>query len=768
MPRSATTDSQAIEEEEEEGARLSTLLHERCPVPCSLSPKEQWAITRAIKDDPALTKIHQGGIERFFGTTTTLSDGRLLLVFLGRPDLPLGSPLSFLVWGSVFGGCLRAMLRVSTRLKQVVLIPEEAEFEALCGGVVVIAYWRMNKLEAAFEIDYRQPVLADALARICQIARENHAALLQYPNVIWDRERLIAHSVGEAFTNQFGRLEWLQLGWIKESQWRIPHLLAMMPKLLELAERASKWELLRHYPAIREAIETARTLGSDQARLSRLLNMFANRTIAPQFMMEVIVLNEQHCEPDEDAKFAVGGAINSLFPIWHVRALGPKASKWGRVQEYFDGGQKTVETYPIDYAGFAIERDQDAENYWQHLKPHTLFDAPSYLDPWDMPTDPKAVFDAWEKEALEIEPTSAAQTVKNLIDEANALRRWTIPPRAHVDIRVGPFVGVELTEIADEVYFVWRTHDARYWLTSVGTRRQTFDNDMLGDPQTHGPRTQAAMRLLMAALIRDFWVVEERRAIFDIQHRRAPREGTQRRSRPQITYLPRVQYITGGLRLGQLSDGLQHSARARHYVRPFFRKAETPSALQIEIAKRHRISLPPGHTYVRGHYRGGGEDQRVYRSRSALSLLYGVVSPPRLNSTGPLAEDWFAFEQAIATLLENQLGFAVLHRAVRGRGDQGIDILATKAIQGRTDLWVVQCKHYSASNPIGPGVVRELLGAMGAVGHDDGQVVRGMLVTSGRITGDALKLAAAQGVQTYNGEQLLEIYAAVNRQAAAG
>ncbi len=448
--------------------------------------------------------------------------------------------------------------------------------------------------------------------------------------------------------------------------------------------------------------------------------------------------------------------------VWHDRALDPTSSDWGRRQQYLEGARRKVEVYIIDVDGFPVNTDKEAQTYWQWLKPGALFDAPAYLDPSDMPADPKMVFDAWEREPL-VEPEAAADTVKNLLDEANALREWTIPPRAHVDLRIGPFVSVELTEVGDEIYFVWRLPDSRYRQTSVSVRTQAFDDDMFLNPELHGPR--AAVRLLMAALIRDFWVVEERHSIFDVRVERAPLASGKPKRAPRVIYLPHVRYTSGGMRLGRLSDGLQHSMRARHYVRPFFRKVERPSLLQLEIAQRHRISLPPGHTYVRGHYRGGGERQAVYRSRSALNLLYEIVSPPALNSA-PIAEDWFAFERAIATLLENNLDFTILDRAVRGRGDQGVDILATKLVDGRVELWVVQCKHDADSNAVGPAIIRELLGSVMTVRHEDGQAVRGMLVTTGRITDDALKLAASHGVQTYDGIQLAAIYAAINREQA--
>jgi hypothetical protein len=166
---------------------------------------------------------------------------------------------------------------------------------------------------------------------------------------------------------------------------------------------------------------------------------------------------------------------------------------------------------------------------------------------------------------------------------------------------------------------------------------------------------------------------------------------------------------------------------------------------------------------VRGHYRGTGESQAIYRSRSALNLLY-EIAPLSMNNADIEGSDWFAFEQATALLLEKYLNFTILDRAVRGRADHGVDILATKRTGDKLELWVVQCKHYRVDNPVRPRVIRELLGAMVMLPHDPDQVVRGMLITSGRFTGDALKLAAAEGIQTYAGDQLAAIYAAVNQE----
>ena len=103
-----------------------------------------------------------------------------------------------------------------------------------------------------------------------------------------------------------------------------------------------------------------------------------------------------------------------------------------------------------------------------------------------------------------------------------------------------------------------------------------------------------------------------------------------------------------------------------------------------------------------------------------------------------------------------------------GKGDDGVDILATKDANGANELWLIQCKFYSKTNPVGPGVVREMLGAIADAIRDESQIVRGMIVTTGRFTGDALRLAAKHGIQTTDGDDLSAICASINRRSFSG
>ncbi len=251
---------------------------------------------------------------------------------------------------------------------------------------------------------------------------------------------------------------------------------------------------------------------------------------------------------------------------------------------------------------------------------------------------------------------------------------------------------------------MWRTDSHRYWLTSLGIANRRFDDEWpMADPAVHGRGVELAIRLLMAAMVRDFWVTEERQKVFEIAtRRRAGKFSRDEKPAKRVIYLPRIRYSTNGVRFDRLAEGLQLAVRARHYVRPFFRKVENASPLQIEIARRDCVNVPAGFTYVRGHYRGGGEvTDAVYRSRSAMNLLYKSSERPvsALASDRPLSDDWFEFERAIAALLKDHLGFSIAHRALRGKGDDGVDILATKAAEGVNELWLIQCKCYSRTIP---------------------------------------------------------------------
>jgi hypothetical protein len=202
--------------------------------------------------------------------------------------------------------------------------------------------------------------------------------------------------------------------------------------------------------------------------------------------------------------------------------------------------------------------------------------------------------------------------------------------------------------------------------------------------------------MFAAALIRDFWVAEERRKLFGVTMRRVRSEKSGKRD-ARVIYLPRIRYDRA-LVPAPHSLNEARERRARHFVRPFFRKVN-PTSLQAEYARLNHIVVPEAHTYVRGHFRGGAEAATVYRSRSAMRLLYETVAPVALEPE--LETDWFRFELLVRTLLQRQK-FEIVRTSTRGKGDDGIDVIAVQRNGQVSQTWLVQAKCY-APTPRWPG-----------------------------------------------------------------
>jgi HJR/Mrr/RecB family endonuclease len=158
-----------------------------------------------------------------------------------------------------------------------------------------------------------------------------------------------------------------------------------------------------------------------------------------------------------------------------------------------------------------------------------------------------------------------------------------------------------------------------------------------------------------------------------------------------------------------------------------------------------------------------GRSTKESTAAAQCSGCFSNNSPQPPEDADRSLTNWFAFEEAISVLLEKSFGCKIEHRATRGKPDYGIDILASRQNGEVRETWVVQCKCYKSSNLIGPGHVRELLGAIADLNADDGITVKGMLVTTSRFSGDALKLAMKHGIHCVNGDDLTAIFDSVNR-----
>lgn len=347
--------------------------------------------------------------------------------------------------------------------------------------------------------------------------------------------------------------------------------------------------------------------------------------------------------------------------------------------------------------------------------------------------------------------------------EAVTLKHFTIPPGAYHPIDQGSNLhAVKLFELGDEVAAVFVdsrgdyllatccpcegicrvvSPDFRFWQSQerAETAERTLNSEsaVLKEEEIEKralekmERFELGVKFFLAVLIRDFWVVKDRQALFGSRRlvRRVSKLNSDRRN-PVWIYLPRIRYQRD---YHDHPDGLNLKVRKPHLVRGHLRKAVHASGSQLFLARRFGIVVPEGFTFVRGHRRGEVAAEAAYRSVSALRCIKALDSPQPGDQ-----DDWFTFEINVRNWLERS-GYAVEHIAGNKHGDGGVDIQARRD----AEFLLVQCKHWSPDRAIQPNIVRELLGSLSTFPAG----ALGVIVTSSRLSAGARDLCEQQGIQ---------------------
>ena len=414
-------------------------------------------------------------------------------------------------------------------------------------------------------------------------------------------------------------------------------------------------------------------------------------------------------------------------------------------------------TYGLEIKAMQFNLDrplEDIERVWvSGLESMDLFDLGLRIGADDFPAPFDAICDAFDSLVLEGPIEDAEATVQTMLVEAQDARQWSIPWGARVEVNFGPFVAVKIFEMGGEFACHFVDEQERYLHVAIGLKarpprvasphlvRVRHDD---GEPVWNDD-AEVSLKLIAAAIVRDFIVVEERESLFSARQMRRRVRGRDLRT---LIYLPRVRYTAPhpGRHAGAEADGLR---RARHPVGPHLRRAGQASAAQRFLAQRYGMHLPEGFTFVRPHERGGAAEQervKVYRSRSASRMIFDeIASAP--EGTRPA---WFDFEKDCARLLASR-GMRVIHQAARRDGDGGVDLFA---VDEHDASWVVQCKCWAVHRPVGPGVVRELVGAIAAADRGSEKDSRGMIITTSRFTPGAVSEALQLGFELIDGEAL--------------
>lgn len=449
----------------------------------------------------------------------------------------------------------------------------------------------------------------------------------------------------------------------------------------------------------------------------------------------------------EDAAQALQFGLAAAFLDHRITETGTKRP-W--VQNT-PGPGLTLRTITLDRS-CAVE---DLETMWRSaIEPSEMIDVGDWLGPADMPAPLATVNNALECVRLEGSVEEAKLRVRELLVEAHEARQWSIPWGARVQITFGPFVAMRIYERKGEFSCLFLDQNERYLHVAVGlwsAEPQMSDVKLVRHADDSGETlwnddAAVSLQLITAAILRDFLVVEERETVFSARPYRKRIAGRDVRT---VVYLPRVRYDRVRQDSeSQTSSGVTH--RAPHAVGHHFRKAASASAAQRFLAQKFGITIPEGFTFVKPHTRGGlkeAEAIKVYRSRSASRMLFEEVATAPAG-TRPA---WFDFEKSCARLLQAR-GMTVVHQAAQRDGDGGVDLFATEA-DGAS--WVVQCKCWAPHRPVGPEVIRELVGTIERVDRGGSTKSRGMIITTSTLTRGAADEASALGFKVVDGAALV-------------
>ncbi len=418
-------------------------------------------------------------------------------------------------------------------------------------------------------------------------------------------------------------------------------------------------------------------------------------------------------------------------------AESPPATRQGRAFSAITWRSPNFEIVSVPLDLDAIESKVGLGEFWKRMPSGGRLHWNRFVRGDDIPAPWEALEEGFQAATLTDDAEEARATATALLEEATRDRQWTIPPRAVVDFRVGPFVRAEVVDLASHVVFTCRTPRWEYHPIILDVRTGHMIEGLTelfretGDAE-RAERLDATMHLLLASIVRDFLVVEDRASVFrqvtEPIHRTAKGQGSS--SGSVIVYLPRVRYAARP-DVGRLVRDLAVERRA-HDVAAHLRRSPRMSPTQRALAEYHGWTIPDGFTYVRPHRRGDREVDVIYRSRSALQALY-EISEPGDTATSKRSDDWFAFERAVRELVRDR---GLRYEEVQPLGDAGIAVLAVDDADHEHGLWLI---HALRGERIGPGHVERHAAALANAPEG----TRGLLVTDGVLT-DAARAAAVR------------------------
>ena len=364
---------------------------------------------------------------------------------------------------------------------------------------------------------------------------------------------------------------------------------------------------------------------------------------------------------------------------------------------------------------------------------------------------------------FEIDPiakTEISNILKEAMEQSTGL---LIPYNACVELLDDPvFKYVRFIEY--EKYIAIFVHDSndrfitelyvkgedefRYWLYNTG---------QISDAET--VKSSRLLYLKLAACIRDWKVLIERDSTMMVRSRPMVPYGV-KTGQTRWIYLPRVKYNRPNTHVQKqrekifFNESRKFAGERRHHYRKL-RNGMKPSKAAMLLAAAKNFYVPEGRTYVRKAEWGKikrSKREIKYRNTSLNGILFApdlqIKKAVEINQLNP-----GRFEEKMEEYV-SKLGWDVIERT---NYDGGIDIraLRQKPKSDTVQKLLVQCKHpYVSMKPIGPEVIRELIGSQ-IVEDDEFENVL-MVITSSKFTPGAKDIAQKHNVILVDGDDLLE------------
>ena len=329
--------------------------------------------------------------------------------------------------------------------------------------------------------------------------------------------------------------------------------------------------------------------------------------------------------------FAGKPASQICDAVFRLGVRDPDVTACGRKVPWVGGGQKGFGFLEPDPRAFP--KWFNPEDYWARLPQLPYWALGALVSPSDVPAEIYLAPESWRCFPRAEKPDESVGVADSLLEEALANKRWVIPPRALVQLPLGIFTLFEVSEFANEVFFVGRTERGEFTILELEMGNKALSvpqlDEILNESAGLRSAVYGALKLTLSAVVRDFWVVEERDRVFAQKSAKkfaGVRIHKDDDGASRIVYLPRIRYKDTPTP-ENCAKSLEHEARAAHFVQAHVRRVGHASDTQIILARRYGFQVPEGYTFVRPHERGKDSRPVIYRSRSALQVCTALMRP---------------------------------------------------------------------------------------------------------------------------------------------